>query len=549
MESVKRNGHFMKTHDLLIQTARAFPDRIAVSHEDRRITFANLDSASDRLAEYIRRLPVTPGDRAGILFENSIEYVLIFFAALKAGLVAVPLDTSLGADSLGKILADCDARLFFAQMKFRRKLPELLKESHSIRTVISDRHVSTGRDDLRAVPLDSILGDSSRYSESHLPGEELPPVRISPLDLSDASGSGSPHDLAAVFYTSGSTGAGKGVMLSHRNLVSNTIGTVQYLRLTPNDSVLVILPFYYIYGNSLLLTHVACGGRLVIDNRFLYPEVILDTMEQEKVTGFSGVPSNFLILLGNSTFATRKLEHLRYFTQAGGAMAPETIRRLISVFGHKEIFIMYGQTEAAPRVTWLPPERLNEKVGSIGIAVPGVTIEVFDDDDHSVPVGETGEIVVSGPNVMMGYWNQPTENAEVLRNGKLHTGDLAKQDADGYIWVVGRKKEIIKSGGNRVSAKEIEECLLANELILEACVVGVPDNILGEAIRAVIVVKNGMGSSTKEIQSYCKKHLADFKVPKQIVFVSELPKYQSGKVNKPLLKTEEFRAPAHKQTL
>ena len=537
----------MKVQDLLTQTTRAFPDRIAISHEDRRITFAKLDAASDRVAEHLQTLGINPGERAAILFENGIEYAILFFGTLKAGLVAVPLDTSLGGDSLAKILADCNARLLFTQAKFRRKIPELLKDNEAITAVIADKHVGTGRAELHPVMLETIMGDPSQCSEPHQPGDDQPQVHESPLDFSDASGANSPHELAAVFYTSGSTGAGKGVMLSHKNLVSNTIGTVQYLRLTPNDSVLVILPFYYIYGNSLLLTHIACGGRLVIDNRFLYPEVVLDTMEQERTTGFSGVPSNFLILLGNSTFATRKLEHLRYFTQAGGAMAPETIRRLISVFGHKEIFIMYGQTEAAPRVTWLPPERLKEKIGSIGIAVPGVTIEILDDDDRSVPIGETGEIVVSGPNVMMGYWNQATENAEVLRNGKLHTGDLAKQDTDGYFWVVGRKKEIIKSGGNRVSAKEIEECLLANDKILEASVVGVPDNIFGEAIRAVVVLKSGMESDPKEIQTYCKKHLADFKVPKQIVFVPELPKYQSGKVNKPLLKTEVFRPVVQKQ--
>lgn len=537
----------MKVQDLLTQTTRAFPDRIAISHEDRQITFAKLDQASDRVASYIWTLKINAGERAAILFENGIDYAILFFGALKAGLAAVPLDTSLGGDSLSKILADCNARLLFTQAKFRRKIPELLKENSAISTVIGDKHVATGRTDLHPVMLDTIVGEPEQYSDPHEPGDNQPHVHDSPLDFSDPSGANSPHELAAVFYTSGSTGAGKGVMLSHKNLVSNTIGTVQYLKLTPNDSVLVILPFYYIYGNSLLLTHVACGGRLVIDNRFLYPEVVLDTMEQERATGFSGVPSNFLILLGNSTFATRKLEHLRYFTQAGGAMAPETIRRLISVFGHKEIFIMYGQTEAAPRVTWLPPQRLNEKLGSIGIAVPGVTIEILDDDDRPVPIGETGEIVVSGPNVMMGYWNQASENSEVLRNGKLHTGDLAKQDADGYFWVVGRKKEIIKAGGNRVSAKEVEECLLANDFILEASVVGVPDDILGEAIRAVIVLKSGMESTAKEMQAYCKKHLADFKVPKQIVFVSELPKYQSGKVNKPLLKTEEFRPVTQKQ--
>lgn len=538
----------MRVQDLLIQTARVFPERIAVSHEDRRITFQQLNQASDRQAEFLRDLNLEPGSRIAILFENSIEYTILFFAVLKAGHVAVPLDTSLGGDALGSVLSDCQARVLFAQLKYRRKIPEMLKENTSVQTVIADAHISTGRPELEPVLLKAIIGNHEGYSGPNVPGENQLRIAESPLDMSDPSGAKSPHELAAIYYTSGSTGSGKGVMLSHRNLVSNTIGTVQYLKLTPNDSVIVILPFYYIYGNSLLLTHVACGGRLVIDNRFLYPEVVLDTMEQEKVTGFSGVPSNFLILLGNSTFASRILEHLRYFTQAGGAMAPETIRKLIAAFGHKEIYIMYGQTEAAPRVTWLPPERLHEKVGSIGIAVPGITIELLDDQGTSVAVGETGEIVVSGPNVMMGYWNQPNENREVLKNGKLHTGDLAKWDDDGYLWVVGRKKEIIKSGGNRVSAKEVEECLLANEKVLEASVVGVPDNVLGEAIRAVVVLKNGFESDQKEIQTYCRKHLADFKIPKQVVFLDALPKYQSGKVNKPLLKTGDLRALAQRQS-
>lgn len=537
----------MRTYELLTRAANAFPERIAVSHEDREIRFDQLEHASNLLADHLKTYQFTPGTRAALLFENGIEYVVIFFAMLKAGLVVVPLDTSLGPDSLAKILTDSDARLLFAQMKFRRRIPEILRDAPSIQHLIADAKVSSGRDELHPVLLASIIGEPDSYSSPHSPGPDKRFERESPLELSDSTGSNSPHELAAIFYTSGSTGAGKGVMLSDRNLVSNTIGTVQYLRLTPNDSVLVILPFYYIYGNSLLLTHIACGGRLVIDNRFLYPEVVLDTMEQEAATGFSGVPSNFLILLGNSTFANRKLEHLRYFTQAGGAMAPETIRRLMAVFGHKEIFIMYGQTEAAPRVTWLPPERLADKVGSIGIAVPGVTVEVLDDNDKSAPIGETGEIVVSGPNVMLGYWNQPNEAKEVIKEGKLRTGDLAKQDADGYFWVVGRKKEIIKAGGNRVSAKEVEECLLVNEKILEAAVVGVPDPLFGEAIRAVIVLKNGHVADAKEIQNYCKKNLADFKVPKQVLFAPELPKYQSGKVNKPLLKTDQFRTDMEKQ--
>jgi long-chain acyl-CoA synthetase len=530
----------MKVQDLLIQTARVFPNRVAISHEDRRIRYHQLDQASDRVAESLRLRSLDPGTRIALLCENSIEYVVVFFGIFKAGMVAVPLDSSLDPVTLAFVLADSEAAVLVAQLKFLRKAPDILKNNGSIRAVVLDAEMPVGRDDLDLILLKSVIGEPSNYTEIHVPGTDQPSVDSGQLDLNDLAGQNSPHELAAIFYTSGSTGSGKGVMLSHRNLVSNTLATIQYLRLSAAESVVVILPFYYIYGNSLLLTHIACGGRMVIDNRFLYPEIVLDTMEQERVTGFSGVPSHFLILLGKSTFSRRKLKHLRYFTQAGGAMAPETIRKLINLFGNKEIFIMYGQTEAAPRVTWLPPERLKDKVGSIGVAVPGVTIELLDENGKPVALGDTGEIVVSGPNVMMGYWNQPRENHEVLRDEKLHTGDLAKLDQDGYLWVVGRSKEIIKSGGNRVSAKEVEECLLTCDKILEVGVVGVPDDILGEAIRAVVVLKAGAIADAREIQTHCRKNLAEFKVPRQVRFVDTLPKYQSGKINKPLLKAESF---------
>jgi long-chain acyl-CoA synthetase len=344
------------------------------------------------------------------------------------------------------------------------------------------------------------------------------------------------HELAAIFYTSGSTGEPKGVMLSHRNLVSNTLSTVEYLRLTRDDSVLVILPFYYIYGNSLLLTHAACGGHVVIDNRFMYPELVLDTLEQSKATGFSGVPSTFMMALSKSSIAKRKLADLRYITQAGGAMAPEVTRRLWEACPNQEIWIMYGQTEAAPRVTYLPPKRLREKLGSIGIAVPGVTVKITDENGVDLPQGETGEIAVGGPNVMLGYWNQPDATAEVLRDGWLITGDLAYMDPDGFIFVVGRKREIIKAAGHRVSAKEIEERILAHEAVAETAVFGVPDPILGEAIQAVVVLRPGCQADDKQIQGWCQKGLAQFKVPRAVTFADSLPKYQSGKVNKLLVK-------------
>jgi len=197
---------------------------------------------------------------------------------------------------------------------------------------------------------------------------------------------------------------------------------------------------------------------------------------------------------------------------------------------------MYGQTEAAPRVTWLPPDRVREKIGSIGIEVPGVTVEVMGEDNQGLPAGKEGELVVSGDNVMMGYWNQPDEQRQVLRNGKLYTGDLGYRDEDGFLFIVGRKKEIIKTGGNRVSPKEIEERLAEHEAVVEAAVVGVEDEILGEAVKAFIVSKPDQDLSERDLRIHCKGRLADHKIPKFFEFLDSLPKYQSGKVDKTRLK-------------
>jgi len=511
----------MKVHDFLERAARDHPDRTAVVHLDDKFTYRDLYGKYRALAAFLDGLELAPGARVALLWDNSFEYVMAFFAVFRAGYVLVPLDTSVKPDKLADIIADCGAEALLCQSKFRRHLDRILPESTTVRHLISDRALKPGREAIAVGTLADILDNDAYRHDGQLPGAAVT------FDPAAAR-----HDLAAIFYTSGSTGTSKGVMLSHRNLVSNTEATVEYLRLTPADSVIVILPFYYIYGNSLLLTHVACGGALVVDNRFMYPEVILDTMERERVTGFSGVPSNFMILLNNSTFTTRTFENLRYFTQAGGAMAPEVIRRLIDAFPDKEICIMYGQTEAAPRATYCPPERLREKLGSIGIPVPGVTIKIMNDRGDELPPGESGEIIVIGDNVMLGYWNQPEEQAQVLRDGRLFTGDLGKMDDDGYFYVIGRKKEIIKCGGNRVSAKEVEERILENEKVSEAAVFGVADPLLGEAIKVAVVLKNGCRSGPKEIQDFCREKLAIHKVPKYVEFLDELPKYQSGKVNK-----------------
>ena len=518
----------MKVFDLLVKTAAAFETKPAAIHLERSITYGDLYRSSRALAERLDRLNLKPGSRAAILFENSIDYLICYFALFAADLIVVPLDTSLAPENLNFILADCGADVLLVQGKFRRQLDRILGDNLPLKLIVSDKPIKPSGSAVPVELLGDILAGGSRLGI--------------PAQLDESAGEvESPPELAAVFYTSGSTGTPKGVMLSHRNLVSNTLATVEYLGLSSDDSVLVILPFYYIYGNSLLLTHVACGGQVVVDNRFMYPEVVLDTLEESRVTGFAGVPSTFMMALGKSTLTKRKLEHLRYITQAGGAMAPEITRRLMKACPKQQIWIMYGQTEASPRVTYLPPQRLQEKLGSVGIPVPGVEVRIVDEAGHEVPTGETGEIAVGGPNVMLGYWGQPEATREVIRDGWLFTGDLARRDVDGYIYVVGRKREIIKSGGHRVSAKEIEERILENDKVGEVAVFGMPDAVLGEAIGAAVVLRAGCQADEREIRSWCQKRLAPFNVPRRVDFVEVLPKYQSGKINKLELKERLFR--------
>jgi acyl-CoA synthetase (AMP-forming)/AMP-acid ligase II len=510
----------MKVFDLLVNTAAASPEKMAAIHLERQISYGDLHQASLALATRIKQLDLEPGSRVAILFENSIDYLVCFFGSLGSELVTVPLDSSLTPDGLNAILADCGASVLMVQGKYRRHLKMILGDNLPLKLIICDKPVTF----LENGPATERLGDI-------LEAESTESTVTTGSTANDSS-------LAAIFYTSGSTGEAKGVMLSHRNLISNTQATVKYLDLDGDSSMLIILPFYYIYGNSLLLTHMACGGLIVIDNRFMYPEVVLDTLEESKVTGLAGVPSTFMIALNKSTLAKRKLKHLEYITQAGGAMAPEVTRALMAACPNQKLWIMYGQTEASPRVTYLPPERLQEKLGSIGIPVPGVEVVIRDEVGNEAAVGQTGEIVVRGPNVMLGYWGQPEETSEVIQDGWLITGDLAHKDEDGFIFVDGRKREIIKSAGHRVSAKEIEERILEFDMVAEVAVFGMPDDILGESIQAVVVLKADCQAEANDIQSWCQHHLAAFKVPRAVRFVGSLPKYKTGKVNKLALKEQ-----------
>ncbi len=495
----------MTLHDSLKSSAHKYPDKIAVVFQKQRATYAEIDKLSDSLAHLLLEKGIKKGDRVALLLENSVDYVISFFGILKSGAAVVPLNTQLVNRELSYLLKDFTPRFVITDSAHQSALKGLLDQVFILTMDTLNPQLGTGDWGLA----------TGNWKQSHWDSETH-----------------SADNLAMIIYTSGTTGKPKGVMLSHKNLNANASSIIEYLHLKPTDKAMVILPFYYSYGNSLLTTHIKIGATLVIDNRFVYPNVVLEAMEKEEVTGFAGVPSHYAILLRKSALKKYKLDKLRYVTQAGGALAPSLIEEFMNIVGHVKFYVMYGQTEASARLTFLNPAYLREKSGSIGKAIPGVEIEVLDENSSSkVKEGEIGEIVAKGQNIMLGYWNSSAETSTVLKKEGLRTGDLARVDEDGFIYLISRKKEMIKSGANRISPLEIEEAVCRMHGVLECAAIGIPDEILGEAI-ALYVVKNGVDFSANDLLLHCKRNLAAYKLPKAIKFVESLPKTSTGKIKR-----------------
>jgi acyl-CoA synthetase (AMP-forming)/AMP-acid ligase II len=357
-------------------------------------------------------------------------------------------------------------------------------------------------------------------------------LRVRPGSLVDSESAAKDDDLAAIIYTSGSTGTPRGVMLTHRNITANTDSIVQYLGLASADRVMVVLPFYYVYGLSLLHTHIAVGGTLVLDNRFAFPNVVLKAMREHAVTGFAGVPSTFALLLHRSNLASTPLPALRYVTQAGGAMPPARIQEWLRVLPQVPFFVMYGATEASARLTYLPPEELLKRPGSIGRAIPNVDVRVLRDDGQAADVGEVGELVARGPNIARGYWGRPEETQERFGPDGYRTGDLGYVDQDGFFHLVGRRNEMLKIGAHRVSPREIEDILHEHPAVHEAAVVGAPDEILGEAAVAYVVLRDGLQATDRDLILFARSRVPEHKVPVRVAIVAEIPKTPAGKLDK-----------------
>jgi amino acid adenylation domain-containing protein len=440
-----------------------------------------------------------------IFMENCAEAVTAIYAALKLGAVFMPVNALTKPDKLAFLLNDARAACLVTHSSLRRVWHRAVVQAKAVHTcVMADRQAGAAA---VAAPR----------------GHEV-------ID----------QDLASIIYTSGSTGDPKGVMLTHLNMVSALHSVSGYLRYREDDVILCVLPLAFDYGLYQVLMGFKAGATVVLGRNFTFPVRILEVMAREGVSVLPGVPTMFALLMGLDSLPRYDLSRLRMITSTAAALPEAHIGRLRARFPQATLFSMYGLTECK-RVTYLPPEQLDIRPTSVGRGMPNEEVWLVDESGRRLPNGSTGELVIRGSHVMRGYWERPAETAERLKPGPnagervLYSGDIFRTDAMGYLYFVGRKDDIIKSRGEKVSPREVENALCRLPGVSEAAVVGVPDALLGQAIKAFVVLAPGQRISERDIMGHCFANLESFMVPKYVELVDSLPKTDTGKIRKTAL--------------
>jgi len=502
----------MLLHEYLRRSARQYPGKPALTCGALRMTYADLAERAGALAGYLCMHGLGKGDRVAIYIDSSPETVVAIFGVLEAGGCIVVVNPVTQAERLGYILENCGAVFLVSSTERKTVVQQALAACTRPPGVI---WTGKGEHEERGESFEGILGMRAAPPETRL------------IDA----------DLAAIIYTSGSTGRPKGVTLLHRNIDTAAESIATYLGNNSDDVILGVLPLSSSYGLLQVLVTFRTGGRLVLERGWGYPYEIVKKMKEEKVTGLAGAPTMWAILLRLEGLEKEDFSSLRYITNAAAAMPASFIPRLRTVFPSTKIYLMHGLTECL-RTTYLPPDEIDTRSTSVGCGMPNVELWVEDADGRRLPPGHVGEMIVRGSTVMQGYWNDPEGTAKALIPGRypwekvLRTKDLFRMDEDGYFHFVARSDELIKSRGEKVSPIEVEDVIYTLEGVQEVRVIGVPDALLGQAIRAEIVLKEGRTVETQEVKAHCRRFLEDFKVPQQIAFVQSLPKTQGGKIKR-----------------
>ncbi len=509
----------MRIEQHLRKNAIRFRDKVALVAGSRRFTYGEIDSLSDKLANSLASQGVECGDRVIIHMDNCWQAVVSIYAVFKTGAVISLVNPSTKIDKLAFVLNNSRATAILTQAR-------LLKVAHAAAEkapCVSVKLVADETGNCNAT-------DFGNLEEALNNGE--------PALLPDP---GIDIDLAMLIYTSGSTGFPKGVMMTHRNVVAAAASITTYLENRPDDIIMCVLPISFDYGLYQILMSVSTGATLILEKSFAFPYAILKKMVEEKVTGFPIVPTMATLILQIKDIGPDVLPDLRYISSTAAALHPSIISRFRQLFKNTKIYSMYGLTECK-RCTWMPPEHLDRKPASVGKAIPGTEAYVVDGDGNPVAPGITGELVIRGAHVMKGYWENPEATEQALRTGRypwekvLYTGDLFYTDEEGYLYFVSRQDDIIKTRGEKVSPKEIENILYAMPSISEAVVSGIADSILGSAIKAVVVTVPGASVTDKDVKRHCARYLEDFMIPHVIEFRSQLPKTDNGKISRRLNK-------------
>jgi long-chain acyl-CoA synthetase len=488
----------MNLASVLTESAGRNGDAVAIKLDDAELTYSQLDGASAHVAGLLKSKGVEPGDRVGIMLPNVPYFPVVYYGILRLGAVVVPMNVLLKGREVEFYLNDPEAKVLFAWHDF---------------------------------------GDAAEEGAS---GTDAEVVLVKPGEFEDMVGSAEPltdvadcssDDTAVILYTSGTTGTPKGAELTHDNLTSNVETILDTLiQIKDDDVVLGALPLFHSFGQTCGLNScIAAGGTLTLIPRF-DPDKALEIIARDRVTIFEGVPTMYVAMLHADGADSADTSTLRLCVSGGSAMPGEVLRAFEDKFGCK-ILEGYGLSETSPVASFNHPDR-ERKVGSIGTPVAGVEMRVVDDEGGDVEQGEVGEIAIRGPNVMKGYWRKDDATAEVMQDGWFLTGDMAKVDEDGYFFIVDRKKELIIRGGYNVYPREVEEALYGHPAVQEAAVVGVPDDRLGEEVGAAVVLKSGEDVSADELREYAKGEVANYKYPRKIWIVDELPKGPTGKILK-----------------
>ncbi|MFN8161344.1 MAG: AMP-binding protein [Solirubrobacterales bacterium] len=488
--------------DDLRQRAGSDPQATAVVAAGREVAYGELDRMAGGVAGGLHEHGVHRGDRVVMVLPNGLEAVAAIEGTLRSGAALCPLNPSIKRDRLARVLRSVEPTV-------------VLCDAERAEVAESAAELAGG-----------ILVDAEVAALAE--GPEREPVRS--LD----------SDLAAILHTSGSTGGPKGVMHTHRNLTFATDSINEYLKITPADRILCLLQLSFGYGLSQLLCCMRAGATLVLEEGFAFPGRVVELLTEQRITGLPGVPTIFTVLLSLRGLADRDLPDLRFITNAGAALPGPTQAALRSTFPRAELYAMYGQTECI-RVCYLPPELAETHSASVGIAMPGTEAWIEDEGGNLLGPGESGELIVRGPHVMQGYWRDPEGTAERLRPGRwpwervLATNDLFRLDEEGLLHFVARRDDIIKSRGEKVVPREVEEVLLSAPGVREAAVVGVPDRLLGEAVRANVAPEEGAELEPAALKRHCAERLEDHMVPKEVMVHDQLPRTPNGKVDRQAL--------------